>query len=74
MQVSKPYTAFFSDQSLESMRTKEEIKPSEEIQNDELDYSMPTYTVGDADEGQGDDNGYGDGDEMDVDDGGFGDD
>ncbi|KAL6201676.1 hypothetical protein ACLB2K_025388 [Fragaria x ananassa] len=72
--VSKPYAAFFSDESLESMRTGEEIMPSGEVQNDELDYSMPTYTVGDADEGQGDDNGYGDGDEMDVDDGGFGDD
>ncbi|KAM5570096.1 putative helicase MAGATAMA 3 [Rosa sericea] len=74
IKVSKPYTAFFSDESLESMRTKEEIMPSEEVQNDELDYSMPTYTVGDADEVQGDDNGYGDGDEMDMDDGGFGDD
>lgn len=74
MQVSKPYTAFFSDDSLESMRTKEEVSPNEEVQNDELGYSIPSYNVGDAGEAQGDDNVYGDGDDMDMDDGGFGDD
>ncbi|KAK9932496.1 hypothetical protein M0R45_019731 [Rubus argutus] len=74
VKVSKPYTAFFSDDSLESMRTKEEVSPNEEVQIDELDYSIPSYNVGDAGEAQGDDNVYGDGDDMDMDDGGFGDD
>ncbi|KAH7518206.1 probable helicase MAGATAMA 3 isoform X2 [Ziziphus jujuba] len=68
--VSKPYTAFFSDENLKSIKKKDESSAREANLGDELDYSAPIYNQGDADQLHGDENDFGDGD-MDMDDGGY---
>ncbi|XP_041011568.1 probable helicase MAGATAMA 3 isoform X3 [Juglans microcarpa x Juglans regia] len=71
IKVSKPYTSFFTDENLDSMRAKN-AEPSygETGQQDEVDNNAPLPdNHGDADHGQADDPDFGDGD-MDMDDGG----
>ncbi|KAG6711208.1 hypothetical protein I3842_05G042000 [Carya illinoinensis] len=69
IKVSKPYTSFFTDESLDSMRA--EPSYGETGQQDEVDNNAPLPdNHGDADHGQADDHDFGDGD-MDMDDGGF---
>lgn len=68
--MSKPYTAFFSDENLKSIKKKDESSAREANLGDELDYSAPIYNQGDADQLHGDENDFGDGD-MDMDDGGY---
>lgn len=75
IKVSKPYTSFFADENLDSMKVKN-VEPSygEAGQHDEADNNVPLHdNHGDADHGQADDQDFGDGD-VDMDDGGFEDD
>ncbi|KAA8536513.1 hypothetical protein F0562_028990 [Nyssa sinensis] len=66
--VSKPYTKFFSDESIKSMEVKEE---GPEGPTDDMETNAPVYgNTGDADLVQADENEYGDG-EGEGYDGGF---
>lgn len=71
IKVSKPYTSFFTDENLDSMKVKN-VEPSHD--DDEVDNNATLHdNPVDADHGPADEQDYGDGD-VDMDDGGFDDD
>ena len=71
LQVSKPYTSFLSDESIESMRVGSESAVGPTGERDESDANAPPEpNAGDADQAPADDNEFGDGDE-DMYEGGF---
>lgn len=74
LKVSKPYTAFFSDENLKSMVAKDQSMPEDAEGGMAVDNNAPIYSnLGDAEQGQAaDENEYGDGDGDD--DGGYGED
>lgn len=76
LQVSKPYTAFFSDENLKSMVAKDQSMPEDAEGGMAVDNNAPIYSnLGDAEQGQAaDENEYGDGDGDGDDDGGYGED
>lgn len=64
LQVSKPYTTFLSDESVESMRVKNEPPVGPMGEKDETEANAQQEpNAGDADQAQADDNDFGDGDE-----------
>lgn len=76
LKVSKPYTAFFSDENLKSMVAKDQSMPEDAEGGMAVDNNAPIYSnLGDAEQGQAaDENEYGDGDGDGDDDGGYGED
>ncbi|PON31162.1 P-loop containing nucleoside triphosphate hydrolase, partial [Parasponia andersonii] len=70
--VSKPYSSFFSDENLKSMKVKEESSAGKAAHiAEEVDTNAPAaYNPGDAEQVQGEVNDYGGDGDMDVDDGG----
>ena len=78
LQVSKPYTGFFSDESIKSMTVKEQSMPECTEGAMDVDNNAPNIysNMGDAEQGHAaEENDYGDGDgDGDGDDGGYGED
>lgn len=69
MQVSQPYSSFFSDANLASMQTKKG-EPSQVSRPGDVENDMLDNVAADTDQAPAEDNDYGDG-EADMDDAGF---
>lgn len=67
MQVSKPYSSFFSDESLTSMQAKADEPPRADVAENDMQLDN---VAAQADQAQAEDQDYGDGD-ADMYDGGF---
>ena len=72
LQVSKPYTEFFSDEHLKSLEAKESMPERDEVPLEDMEISVPIHgAADDAEQGQAGDQDWGDAGEGEGFDGGF---